>query len=196
MTEQINMVLNFDYWDSVAKSKNFNLICHGFHTEEQFYNFIEPIEDLRMDMKFLDFGCGPGRIAKTVAPNVAEYVGVDVSGGFIAMAREYHKHYKNVSFFKCEATNLKILEDNIFDYIYERLVFIHIPKKWIVGYFPEFSRVLKPGALLNFPDFPRIENNTNGFTIDEVKMMMKDFDNVIIDATESTYKIKGVKRNV
>ena len=191
---QVNIVMNPDYWDGVSISRDFNRICYGFHTEEQFYAFTEPIEDLRKDMKFLDFGCGPGRIVKTVASNVKEYVGVDVSAGLLEMAKEHHKQYENVSFFKGNGTDLKIFEDNTFDYIYERLVFIHVPKEWIVGYMAEFLRILKVDGILCIPDFPRIEGNTNGFTMAEMNEMLENFKHIDIDTTGTTYKVRCVKR--
>jgi len=190
---QINMVWGTEYWDGLAKIKNFNGVCYGFHTEKDFYAFTEPIDGLNKNMKFLDFGCGPGRIVKTVAPNVKEYIGVDVSAGLLEIAREHHKKYDNVTFVKGNGTDLKIFEDNEFDYIYERLVFIHVPKDWIIGYVAEFFRILKPEGILCIPDFPRIENSTNGFTILEMNEMLKDFSSVEIGTEGTTYNVNGVK---
>ena len=190
---QVNMVWGTEYWDGLAVIKNFNGICHGFHTEKQFYGLIEPIDGLNKGMKFLDFGCGPGRIVKTVAPNVKEYVGVDVSAGLLEMAEEHHKEYTNVSFIKSNGTDLKIFKDNEFDYLYERLVFIHVPKEWIVGYVAEFFRVLKPAGILCIPDFPRVENNTNGFTIEEMNELLKDFTTINIGTEGTTYNVRCIK---
>jgi len=190
---QVNMVWGTEYWDGLAKIKNYHGVCYGYHTEEQFYAFTEPINNLNNNMKFLDFGCGPGRIVKTVAPNVKEYVGVDVSAGLLEMARNHHKEYNNVSFFKGNGTDLKIFGDNEFDYLYERLVFIHIPKDWIVGYIAEFFRVLKVGGILYIPDFPRVENSTNGFTMEEMEGLLKDFESVKIGTEGTTYEVRCIK---
>ena len=197
MVDRIDMTWNVDYWDGLARIKNYNGVCWGFHTKEQFYGFTEPVEDLKPYMKFLDFGCGPGRIVKTVAPHVQTYVGVDVSEGLLEMAREHHKSYSNVSFVKCNGTDLSCFEDNTFDYIYERLVFIHVPKEGIVKYIKEFFRVLRPGGFLYIPDLPKEEACTNGFTMAEMEMF-RDFGSVNVSAigydnNPGVYMVKCVK---
>jgi len=189
----MNMTFNPEYWDGLAKIKNWNGVCYGFHTEEEFYGFTEPIEDLKDNMVFLDFGCGPGRIVKTVAPHVKEYIGVDVSEGLIELAREHHKQYKNVRFVKCSGTDLSVVEDNSVDYLYERLVLIHVFKEWIIKYVAEFLRVLKSDGILCIPDFPRADVSTNGFTLEEMNEMLKDFRVVEIDTSGTTYNVKCVK---
>ncbi len=188
-----NQVINVDYWEVVAKDKSWNRVCDGFPSEEAFYDFTEPISDLEKTMKFLDFGCGPGRIVKTVAPNVKEYVGVDVAEGLVALARGHHKEYKNVSFFKGNGQDLKMFKDNTFDYAYERLVFIHVPKEWIVAYIGEFYRVLKPGAILNIPDLPKDENMMNGFTPDEITSLFQKFTTVNIDTSTVFNNVRCIK---
>ena len=193
MAEKMNMVWGTEYRDAVAGVKEFNRVCYGFHTEEQFYAFTEQIKGLQKNMKFLDFGCGPGRIVKTVAPEVKEYVGVDVSAGLLEMAREHHKEYTNVSFVKGNGTDLRELEDNDFDYLYSRLVLIHVPKEWIVGYVIEFFRVLKLGGILFIPDFPRADMNANGFTMEEMNEMFKDFAQVSVERKDNTYTVDCVK---
>lgn len=191
--ERMNMVFNCDYWDKVASVKEFNRICHGYPTEEQFYSFTEPIDNLNKDTIFLDIGCGPGRIIKTVAPSVKEYYGIDVSGNMINIAKDKHWGYKNVYLFKNDGNKLSIFENNKFNYIYERLVFIHVPKNWIVSYMEEISRVLMTGGILNIPDFPREDKNVNGFSLEEIQTMLKTFSCVNIKSVGNTYEIRGVK---
>ena len=188
-----NAVVKTFYWDDVSRHKEWNRVCHGYPTKENFYNFTEEIPDLNKDMRVLDFGCGPGRVVKTIAPNVKEYVGVDVCAGFIAMAKEHHKDYKNVSFYQCNGRDLKMFEDNSFDYLYERLVFIHVPKEWIIGYVVEFHRVLKSGGILNIPDFPRDDQNTNGFSVDEMNTLLKDFAVINFCNLGNTYVVRCIK---
>lgn len=189
----MNMTFNPDYWDGIAKIKNWNGVCYGFHTENQFYDFTEPIEDLKEHMIFLDFGCGPGRIVKTVAPYVKEYIGVDVSEGLLNLAVEHHKQYKNVRFVKCSGQDLSVIDSNSIDYLYERLVLIHVFKEWIVEYVKEFSRVIKSGGILCIPDFPRWDVSTNGFTVDEMYEMLKNFKQINIDTSGTTFNIKCIK---
>ena len=103
------------------------------------------------------------------------------SEGLLEMAREHHKSYSNVNFVKCNGTDLSCFEDNTFDYIYERLVFIHVPKEGIVKYIKEFFRVLRPGGFLYIPDLPKEEACTNGFTMAEMEMF-RDFRSVNVSA--------------
>jgi ubiquinone/menaquinone biosynthesis C-methylase UbiE len=193
MVEKMDVVLNWDYWDGVAATKDFNKVCYGFHDENTFYGFTEPIEGLESDMRFLDFGCGPGRIVKTVAPQVKEYVGVDSSVGILELAREHHKDYPNVSFFNCNARDLSRFEDESFDYVYERLVLIHVPKEVIIGYLKEFYRVLRTGGILNIPDLPREDVSVNGLTLVEVQTILRDFGCIQIQSKDNTWKVWCVK---
>jgi len=193
MADKINMVLNNDYWDGIASVKGWNQICYGFLTEEDFYKFTEPIDELRSDMRFLDFGCGPGRIVKTVAPRVKEYVGVDVSAGLLSIAKEHHAEYTNVAFIQCNGVDLQGIDDNSVDFLYERLVFIHIRKEHIIHYLDEFYRVLAPGGILRFVDFPKEEHNTNGFTREEVEALFSKYTQCRIDGSGILYDIRCIK---
>ena len=193
MADKINMVLNNDYWDGIASVKGWNQICYGFPTEETFYEFTEPIDELQADMRFLDFGCGPGRIVKTVAPCVKEYIGIDVSAGLLSIAKEHHAAYKNVTFMQCNGIDLQGIDDASIDFLYERLVFIHIRKEHIIKYLEEFYRVLAPGGILRFVDFPKEEHNTNGFTQEEVDELFAKYTHRCIDASGILYDIRCVK---
>lgn len=193
MPGTLNMAFNPEYWDGIAAIKEWNKVCYGFHTEEQFYGFTEPIDGLTKDMVFLDFGCGPGRIAWKVAPCVKEYVGVDVSAGLLAIARERNKDIPNTTFVQNDGQSLKVFEDAKFDYVYERLVLIHVFKELLLGYLTEFCRVLKPNGILVIPDFPREDVSTNGFTLEEMHEALKGFREVKIDTSGTTFNVHCVK---
>ena len=191
-----NFVINPDYWDAAAESKLFNRIRSSTHKEEDFWNYQDDsFEGLQKDMKFLDFGCGPGRIVRTVAPQVKSYHGVDICSGLIAMATEHHKEYKNVQFSANNGRDLGNFEDGSFDFVYENLVFIHILKEGILRYLPELCRVIKPGGYFVSFHFPKEGRFINGLSYEEIKDAFSTFQSIEIKECENkaAYIVKGQK---
>ena len=172
---QNNMVFGLDRWNAVVSSGNFNEVCAGYGTPEKFWGLQEEIIHLEKGMRFLDVGCGPGRAAEGIKNIVGEYHGVDAHEDLISMAREHFRCVPNIYFYVNNSRDLSMFEDNTFDYVYERLMFIHIVKEWIETYIMEMYRVLKPGGILYIPDLPEIDHLVNGFTRHEVDEMFKDF---------------------
>lgn len=190
-----NFVIYSSYWDDTARDNLFNRICSGFPGEQEFWGWQEPIEGLQEDMKFLDFGCGPGRIVKTVAPQVKEYCGVDMCKGLIEMAKNHHRDYENVQFFVNNGHDLKIFENNYFDFVYENLVFIHVLKEGITKYLPEICRIIKPGGYFVSFHFPKEGQFVNGLSLEEIRNSFSTFKSVEVKECEnkSAYIVKCEK---
>ena len=151
MADKMNMVMNKERWDGIAKSRNFNEVCFGYPKEEDFWNFYEKNDrliGLEKYMIFLDLGCGPGRVASIVAPQVKYYYGVDIHKELIGIAEEHYKGQSNISFINHNGKSLPMFENEMIDYVYERLMFIHITKENIIGYLQEAERVLKKDGIL------------------------------------------------
>ncbi|GEM_PF-655410 len=98
--------------------------------------------------RVLEMGCGTGEYASWYAVNGAkEVVGVDLSDGSLAIAREgaATKQIKNIQFLKQDVLKLD-LPDNSFDYAYSVGVLHHTgdPYKG----FQHLCRVTKPGGIV------------------------------------------------
>lgn len=193
MVNKINMVFNFERWNGISKTRQFREVCAGYNNEEDFWNLKEPIPNLKSDMIFLDVGCGPGRVAGHVAPLVKEYYGVDIHPELIGIAEEHYAGRPNIHFVKNDGRDLGMFGDDIFDYVYERLMFIHVVKERIITYFEEMTRVLKLGGHLYVPDLPCFEYYVNGLTRQEVAYLLRDFDTIDVKQERKTFQLECVK---
>jgi len=135
---------------------------------------------LKKDMAFLDVGCGPGRIVKTIAPLVKEYYGIDHCRELISKAKLHHKDYNNVQFFVNDGCTLDCFDDCMFDFVLEYLVFIHIQKDLIVEYINEIYRILKPGGTFLSRSLPKKEHYVNGLSFEEMERVFSIFKEVIV----------------
>ena len=193
MADKINMVFGPARWNGISKTRNFKEIRSSTSKEDDFWKFTEDIPDLGEQMIFLDLGCGPGREASAVAPKVCQYYGVDVHPELISIAEKHYKGIANISFTVNNGQDLKIFSNGMFDYVYERLLFIHIPKQTIEGYFLECERILKPGGILYVPDLPNDEYWHNGLTKNEVLNLLSNFSNVDIREVGNTFTLKATR---
>jgi ubiquinone/menaquinone biosynthesis C-methylase UbiE len=99
----------------------------------------------------LDFGCGVGRMARSLASHFESYTGVDISEPMIARAREWNSDCPQCRFILNTAGDLRVFESASFDLIYSRFVLQHLPSRALVeSYLRDFIRILKPGGLLVF----------------------------------------------
>ena len=123
--------------------------------------------------KWLDFGCGSGRVARHLMDHV-ELTGVDVDAEAIAWCA---KHLRGD--FRVIAPNPPLpFADATFDVVYAVSVFTHLDEKPQFAWLRELRRVLKPGGKLvasthppdltyNRPDLSRAHHEelaTKGFT--------------------------------
>jgi SAM-dependent methyltransferase len=96
----------------------------------------------------LDFGCGVGRLSRALLSYFGEVCGVDISHEMIRLAKEFTP---SCTFIVNQADNLKVLQDDFFDFIYSNIVLQHQPTREIAkSYIREFIRVIKPGATVVF----------------------------------------------
>lgn len=193
MVDKINMVFGPARWNGISKTRKFAQVCAGYDKEEDFWDFKETVPNLREDMIFLDMGCGPGRVASFVAPKVKEYYGVDIHPELIGIAEEHYKDITNISFMINNGQDLKMFSDGMFDYVYERLMFIHITKQTIEGYFLECERILKSRGIFYVPDLPNDEYWLNGFIEDEVRKLLINFSDIDIHEIGNTFTLKAIR---
>ena len=97
------------------------------------------------EASWLDVACGPGLVARALAPRVGSVTGVDLTPSMIekATAEARAAGLQNVSFGPGDATALE-LEDGSFDGAITRFSLHHIPAPARV--IAEMARVVRPGG--------------------------------------------------
>ncbi|MEO8260147.1 MAG: methyltransferase domain-containing protein [Acidobacteriota bacterium] len=98
----------------------------------------------------LDFGCGVGRITRTLADHFEAVDGVDVARSMIARARDLNRSHHRCQFHRIDTADLGAFSTASFDVVYSRLVLQHLTPPVASAYIREFLRVLKPGGALMF----------------------------------------------
>jgi SAM-dependent methyltransferase len=98
----------------------------------------------------LDFGCGVGRITRTLADHFESVDGVDRARSMIARARDLNRSQRGCHFRLMRTVDLGCFPSAAFDVVYSRLVLQHLPPPVVSVYVREFLRVLKPGGALMF----------------------------------------------
>jgi (2Fe-2S) ferredoxin/predicted methyltransferase len=93
----------------------------------------------------VDVGCGIGRMDEFVAPRAAHLTGVDVSGEMVRKATARLRHLPNVRFVECDGYSLPLPAGSA-DTTFSHIVFQHMPRHVVRGYFREVFRVLRPGG--------------------------------------------------
>lgn len=103
------------------------------------------IDPVRLE-RWLDFGCGAGRVARHVAawPFVRELWGVDVDIDAI----QWMRHHVAGRWDAIRATPPTSLPSGFFDAAYAISVFTHLDEAAGAAWLAEIHRVLKPGGLL------------------------------------------------
>lgn len=98
----------------------------------------------------LDFGCGVGRISQALGTHFDRVDGVDISAPMLDQARRFNTQGPTCQFTQNHSPNLKLFEDETFDFVYSRIVLQHMPASLARCYIAEFYRVLRPGGILFF----------------------------------------------
>jgi SAM-dependent methyltransferase len=144
------------YWDDCAQDNAMRHIATDdwqseavFHKcgERDLANLLKNLDGEFLnshDKQVLEIGCGIGRMMKPFTmwyPDL-NITGVDVSEEMLRKGRARLKEFKNVTFLRSNGKDLKIFEDNSFNFIYSYVVLQHIPRKFVHSYFGEVSRIL------------------------------------------------------
>jgi ubiquinone/menaquinone biosynthesis C-methylase UbiE len=112
--------------------------------------FVKKLDHPLEKAKALDFGCGVGRLTQALAEEFDEVIGVDIAPSMIELAEKYNKCGKKCKYFVNDKADLKMFDDDTFDFIYTNIVLQHIEPKFTKKYIQEFIRILKPNGLLIF----------------------------------------------
>jgi ubiquinone/menaquinone biosynthesis C-methylase UbiE len=119
-------------------------------------------------LRFLEIGCGIGRMTKFLAQAFGEVHATDVSPEMIERARQRLAGLPNVHLYATNGVDLAGLPDDYFDIVFSIRVFQHIPSAAVIrANLDDAYRKLKPGGVLRFQtnsistfDFEEIEKDT------------------------------------
>lgn len=106
----------------------------------------------------LDFGCGVGRLTRSLASRFSHCVGIDVSGEMVLRARELNKHLSNCEFVVNLSDKIPFPSQS-FDFVCSIIVLQHMQTmQQIECWIREFIRVLRDGGVVVFqlPDKPSL----------------------------------------
>lgn len=110
------------------------------------HQLVFPLESRRA----LDFGCGVGRLTRSLADHFARVDGVDIAPSMIEWANSYNAHPANCAFHVSTGPSLALFPDQTFDLVHSHITLQHIEPGYSKAYIKEFVRVLAPGGLVVF----------------------------------------------
>ena len=117
---------------------------------ESVIKYIESLGVSYSRKRALDFGCGVGRLTQALCQYFDECCGIDIAPSMIELAKQYNRHGAKCQYYLNEDDDLKLFEDNFFDFIYSKIVLQHIKPEYSKNYIREFLRILAPKGLLVF----------------------------------------------
>ena len=104
----------------------------------------------KLPFSALDFGCGVGRLSQALAEHFQSVVGVDIAESMVQRAREFNRFGNRVVYLANATDELRMLDDDSFDFVYSNITLQHIPPEHGKNYLREFLRVLCPGGVALF----------------------------------------------
>lgn len=131
--------------------------------------YIESLDIKISYKKALDFGCGAGRLTQALTNYFDDVHGVDIAPSMIKLANKNNRYNEKCHYHLNEVNNLKLFEDNSFNFIYSNIVLQHMEPEYGKNYIKEFLRVIIPGGLTVFQiPCERISNMHTTFKADIV----------------------------
>jgi SAM-dependent methyltransferase len=101
--------------------------------------------------KFLDFGCGVGRISRVLVQYFPEGFGIDISETMIEKAKAFSANdTRQACYLSNSRSDLMLIESDSIDFAYSHIVLQHVPAAFQSKFIEEFIRVLKPGGVAAF----------------------------------------------
>jgi ubiquinone/menaquinone biosynthesis C-methylase UbiE len=131
---------------------------------------------LRPSMTVLDFGCGPGFLAKAVSAHVRQVIAADVSRGVIACAAALNGA-DNIRYVVNASTDLAAVADSSVDLVYSFAVIQHLRKEQTTAFFRQFARILRRGGqgAIHFILGPSEVHEHEGWEVGRVEVRMVSF---------------------
>jgi len=142
-----------------------------FYLEREFQNTIntrQKLYDLVLkghldgEMTVIDYGCGPGVLARIVSGHAKKVYGCDISTGVLDCARILSPA-PNLEYVVADEAGLKSIPDGSVDVIYSFAVIQHLSQEIIELVFENCYRKLKPGGKILI----HVQMDDNVFGIEE-----------------------------
>jgi cyclopropane fatty-acyl-phospholipid synthase-like methyltransferase len=102
---------------------------------------------LNLQDTVLDYGCGPGFMAKAVSGGVKEVTGIDISSGAVACARILNSG-PNIEYHVAERATFESFGKKNFDTIYSYAVVQHVTDEILVQILISCRELIRPGGRL------------------------------------------------
>ncbi len=101
--------------------------------------------------RFLDFGCGVGRLSRALMTRFASGIGIDVSETMVDLARRFAEGDPARAEYRVNhAAGLPSVESGSIAFVYSHIVLQHVPGALQPVFIAEFLRVLAPGGVAAF----------------------------------------------
>lgn len=135
---------NYENLSVVSSYKNKNKLSEGEKT-------ISIIISQHNCDRMLDIGVGVGRTTKAFAKQFKQYTGIDYSLNMVEAVKKKFQIFFDYEFLYCDARNMKIFEDNSFDFVLFSFNGIDcVSHDDRLKIFEEIKRISKPNAYFAF----------------------------------------------
>lgn len=104
---------------------------------------------LEPDWTVLEFGCGPGFLARAVGPHVDRLIACDISPGALACA-EILNPAENVAYVRSDERGVASIDDEQLDAVISFALAQHLTDEQLGDVLDECRRMLRPGGRLLF----------------------------------------------
>lgn len=127
------------YFEEAEKEEAMDLF---WHKESIFYQLFNKL-DLS---KVVELACGRGRHVPQYIDKAGTIILVDILDKNINICKERFHNYNNVSFYKNEGDNLKLIQDNSCTSLFTYDAMVHFESIDIYNYLVDIYRILKRGG--------------------------------------------------
>jgi 2-polyprenyl-3-methyl-5-hydroxy-6-metoxy-1,4-benzoquinol methylase len=104
-------------------------------------------DNISSDYSVIDYGCGPGFLAKIVAKSAKKVYGLDISDGVLLCADTIN-HRNNLNYLNVFKNQADAISDNSIDLIYSFAVLQHVSENLVDSIFDLFYSKLKASGKL------------------------------------------------
>jgi SAM-dependent methyltransferase len=123
----------------------------GQHEIDNVFRYLERQHLLPIDFDAaVDFGCGVGRLSRSLAGRFAHVTGIDAAPTMIERGRELNANRPNLELVLNQEPRLARFPDASISFVYTALVLQHITYPESLAYVGELLRILKPGGIAMF----------------------------------------------